>query len=155
MTQLLAPRPRSMVSAFMASSVGYKRRPSPGLDPFPPGESGDPVVDDCQMPNPQLSNPRKRQRSEQRPLQLNGTSQFLSKRQKLSHPTSGSRPPAAFWDNLSKTWLTKRALRELDRRNTQSASRPPHSSYRRPHRPVTRRALSELKKKSPTNPICR
>ncbi|KAF2807518.1 uncharacterized protein BDZ99DRAFT_338517, partial [Mytilinidion resinicola] len=58
----------------------------------------------------------KRQRSE-RP-QPNGISQSASKKQRLSHP-SGSQPPAAFWDNLSKIWLTKRALREQDRRNPQ------------------------------------
>ena len=121
-----------------------KRRPPLALDPSPSG-SGNPVINDCHMPKAQLSNSRKRQRSEQCPLQLNGTSQPLSKKWRLSHP-SGSQPPAAFWDNLSKIWLTKRALRELDRRNTQSAPSPPRPSYRRrPHRPVTRRALAELK----------
>jgi hypothetical protein len=33
--------------------------------------------------------------------------------------------PPEFWDNLSKVWLTRRALRELDRRNSaQPAPRP-------------------------------
>jgi hypothetical protein len=60
-----------------------------------------------------------------------------------SHP-SGSQLPPAFWDNLSKIDLTKRALEELDRRNTQAAlsSRPPYP------RPITRRVLAELKKSS-------
>ncbi|KAF2182612.1 hypothetical protein K469DRAFT_585737 [Zopfia rhizophila CBS 207.26] len=97
------------------------------------------------MPEPHLFKQRKRQRPEQRPSQPNETSQPVSKKQKVGHP-SGLQPPAAFWDNLSKIWLTKRALRELDRRNTQPAPNPPHSSYRRLHRPVTRRALAELKK---------
>ncbi len=99
------------------------------------------------MPHTQLSNPRKRQRSEQGPLRLNETSQPQSKRQKPSHLTSGSHPPVAFWDNLSKIWLTKRALRELDRRNTETARNPPRPSYRRPHQHVTQCALAELKKK--------
>ncbi len=129
----------------MASCTGYKRRRPPALDPSPHSGSGNPVITNCHMPEAQLSDSRKRQRSEQLPLQLNGTSQPLSKKRRLSHP-SGSQPAAAFWDNLSKIWLTKRALRELDRRNTQSAPSPPRPSYqRRPHRPVTRRALAELK----------
>ncbi|KAF2189960.1 hypothetical protein K469DRAFT_452169, partial [Zopfia rhizophila CBS 207.26] len=48
---------------------------------------------------------------------------------------SGSQPPPAFWDNLSKIWLTKRALRELDQRNTQAAPSPPRSPHRRARRP--------------------
>ena len=55
-----------------------------------------------------------------------------SKRQKLSYP-SGSQPPVAFWDNLSKVWVPKRALRELDRSN---AALP--LSYRCPPRPIKR-----------------
>ncbi|KAF2009987.1 hypothetical protein BU24DRAFT_455168 [Aaosphaeria arxii CBS 175.79] len=43
--------------------------------------------------------------------------------------------PPQFWDNLSKIWLTKNALRELKRRNEQQEKRlPPPQS----HRPVTR-----------------
>jgi hypothetical protein len=87
------------------------------------------------MPEPPLSSPRKRQRAEQRP------SQHLPKKRKVSYPISGFQPPAAFWDNLSKIWLTKRALRELDRRNSQA-----HSLYRRLHRPVTRLGLAEWKR---------
>ncbi|KAL9095818.1 MAG: hypothetical protein Q9165_001815 [Trypethelium subeluteriae] len=34
------------------------------------------------------------------------------------HQTRGYIDTPAFWDNLSKVWLTKYALRELDRRNT-------------------------------------
>jgi hypothetical protein len=44
----------------------------------------------------------------------------LDERPPLNHP-KGSQPPPAFWDKLSKVWLTSRALEELDRRNTQSA----------------------------------
>lgn len=128
----------------MASNAGYKRRSPPALDSSQ--EPGDFVVNDCHMPKPEVSNPRKRQRSEQRPLQLNGVSQPLSKRQKLSYPATRSQPPAAFWDNLSKIDLTKRALRELDRRNTLPAPSSPRPSYRRPHRRLTRYALAELKR---------
>ena len=128
----------------MASTSGYKRCSPAALDlSQDPGGS---VVNYCHMPEPQLCNPRKRQRSEQRPLQLNGASQPLSKRQKLSYPITRSSPSAAFWDNLSKIELTKRALRELDRRNALSALSPRRPSNRRPHRPLTRYALAELKK---------
>ncbi|KAI3337310.1 hypothetical protein HD806DRAFT_518208 [Xylariaceae sp. AK1471] len=39
--------------------------------------------------------------------------------QRFSHPT---RPPPAFWDNLSKIPLIRSALRELDRRNLENLS---------------------------------
>jgi hypothetical protein len=103
----------------------------------------DPAVDDCYMPESQFSNPRKRHRIEQSALQLNGTSQPQLKRQKLNHPTTGSQPPTAFWDSLSKIWLTKGALRELNRRNTQSASNQPRLQCRQP---VTRNFLAKLKR---------
>jgi hypothetical protein len=92
------------------------------------------------MPESPLSSSRKR-RSEL--PQRNETSRPVSKRQRLS-PPSGSQPPPAFWDNLSKIWLTKRALRELDRRNTQAAPTPPRSLYRA-RRPVTRNCLAKSK----------
>ena len=98
------------------------------------------------MPESQLSNPHKRQRTEQYALQLKGTSQPLLKRQKLNHPTTGPQPPAAFWDNLSKIWLTEHALRELNQRNSQPASSIPRSQYRQARRPVTRKLLAELKR---------
>jgi len=92
----------------------------------------------CHMPEAQLSNPRKRRNPERL------TPQHGSKRQKHSHP-SGSEIPPAFWENLSRIDLTKRALKELDRRNTQAALAS-RSSCSRPHRPITRRVLAELKK---------
>jgi hypothetical protein len=130
----------------MATSARYTRRFPPALDLSSYlGQSNDHVFNDCHMPEPQLFNQGKRQRPEQRPPQLSETSQPVSKKRKVSHP-SGCEPPAAFWDNLSKIWLTRSALRELDRRNAQSAPNPPWSSYRRPHRPLTRRGLAEWKK---------
>ncbi|OJD10629.1 hypothetical protein AJ78_08413 [Emergomyces pasteurianus Ep9510] len=57
------------------------------------------------------------------------------KRQKLDAPAS------AYWDNLSKIWLTKDALEELDRRNSHSKSPQSH------HRPLTRQFHTELKKR--------
>ena len=92
------------------------------------------------MPEPSLSSPCKCRRSG--PPQLYETSQPVSKKQRLS-PPSGSQLPAAFWDNLSKIWLTKGALRELDRRNTQASRSPPHSLYRPARRPVTRNFIAE------------
>ncbi|KAF2690374.1 hypothetical protein K458DRAFT_474582 [Lentithecium fluviatile CBS 122367] len=79
------------------------------------------------------SSPRKRQRLE--PPEQTGTSQSLYKKQRPDH-FCGSQPPPAFWDNLSKIWLTKRALRELDRRNSQACPRTPRPP--RARRPVTR-----------------
>ena len=125
----------------MATGAGCKRCSPPAFNP--PHE---PVINDCYMPELPLSNPRKRQRTEPCALQLNGTSQPQLKRQKLNHPTTGSQPPSAFWDNLSKTWLTRGALRELNRRNTQPALSQPRSQHRRARRPVTRNFLAELKR---------
>jgi hypothetical protein len=113
-------------------SAAYKRH-SPSLYLREPGDS---EVDGCHIPELQLSNLRKRLRSEQRLPQE--SSQPLSKRQKLNHPR-GSQLPAAFWGSLSKIWLTERALEELDRRNTQPAPSSHRSPYRRSRRPVTRR----------------
>lgn len=89
-----------------------------------------------------LPSPRKRQRSE--PPEQTGTSQPVLKKQRLNH-SGGSRPPPAFWDKLSKLWLTKRALRELDRRNSQAALSPSRSPHRRARRPVTRKFIAEEK----------
>jgi len=59
------------------------------------------------MSKQQGAGTRKRQRAEQhKPPQ--------SKKQKLNHQFSESDQLAKFWDNLSKIWLTKSALEELD-----------------------------------------
>lgn len=97
------------------------------------------------MPELELSNPRKRQRTEPCTLHLNGTSQSQLKRQRLKHPTTVSQLPA-FWDNLSKIWLTKHALKELNRRNRQPAPSQPRSQHRRACQPVTRNVFGELKR---------
>ncbi|KAF2790760.1 hypothetical protein K505DRAFT_327349 [Melanomma pulvis-pyrius CBS 109.77] len=86
------------------------------------------------MPEARLSNPRKRRHSEQ------PTPQHVCKRRKPS-PLNGSQYPPAFWDNLSKIHLTKRAVKELDRRNSRQ-------TYLRPDRRITRRVFAELKKSS-------
>jgi hypothetical protein len=125
----------------MATDAGYKRCSPPALN-LP----RDSVINDCYMPELSLFNSRKRQRTESRALHLSRTSQPQLKRSKLNHPITGSQPPSAFWDNLSKTWLTRGALRELNRRNNQSASSQPRSPYRRARRPVTRNSLAELKR---------
>lgn len=91
---------------------------------------------------PQLSSSRECQRSE--PPDLGETSEPILERQRLSHP-NGSQPPAEFWDKLSKIWLTKRALRELDRRNIQSIPSSPCSPHRRARGPVTRNFIAESK----------
>lgn len=45
-----------------------------------------------------------------------------AKRTKFSAAQNTSNYPLKFWDNLSKIWLTPRALRELDRRNNTNPS---------------------------------
>ncbi|KKZ61712.1 hypothetical protein EMCG_03741 [[Emmonsia] crescens] len=86
------------------------------------------------MPSSATSNPsRKHQYQYPKPHPPN-RSRFR-KRQTLD--TSAS----AYWDNLSKIWLTKDALEELDRRN--SCLKPPQNH----HRPITRQFHTELKKR--------
>lgn len=96
------------------------------------------------MPELELSNPCKRQRTEPCTLQL---TQSQLKRQRLKHPITESQLPA-FWDSLSKIWLTKDALKELNRRNRQSASSQLHSQYRQACQPVTQNFFAELKTQS-------
>jgi hypothetical protein len=116
-------------------------------------EPGNSYVDGCHMPELQPSYSRKRPRSEQRLPQE--SSQPLSKRQKLNH-SRGSQPPATLWDNLSKIWLTERALKELDERNAQTVLGSYRSLYQRSRPPVTRLAVAEWKRKEenwePTQP---
>jgi hypothetical protein len=90
-------------------------------------------------------NPKKRPHSEQNPSEPEGPSR--NQKRKLDH-SHLSEPSAAFRGSLSKIWLTKRALKELDRRNAQSA-RHTSLSRRKLRRPLTRRALAELKKSCP------
>lgn len=93
-----------------------------------------------------LSSPRKRQCPE--PPEQTETSQPLFKKQRLTH-SGGSQPPSAFWDNLTKLWLTKGALRELDRRNSEAVDLS-HLSRQRDHRPVTRKFIAGQKAKYQT-----
>ncbi len=53
-------------------------------------------------------------------------------------------PPSSYWDNLSKIWLTKRALKELNPRNSKPEERP--LPYRRIRRPLTRSLLAKRAK---------
>ncbi len=76
--------------------------------------------------------------------QQNGTLLHAPKRQKHGHP-DGSYFGPAFWDNLSKIDLTKRVLKERDRRSTRAAL-DTRQRCPQPHRPITRRVLAELKK---------
>ena len=72
--------------------------------------------------------------------QLNGTSQPPSEGPKeISYRWE---PSPAYWDKLSKVWLTKRALREFDRRNHLLVPRPSRAPYRRA---VTRNLLAKVK----------
>ncbi|KAL2372402.1 hypothetical protein RJZ57_003147 [Blastomyces gilchristii] len=73
------------------------------------------------MPPLGASNLRKRQQQAEHP------SERHSKRQQLDHSTS------AYWDNLSKIYLTKNAIREHDRRNST------FKQLQKLHKPVNRR----------------
>ena len=94
------------------------------------------------MCEPCLLRAGKRQPAEQLSRCVCEASEPQLKKQKLVHP-NGSQPPAEFWDNLSKIWLTKRALRELNRRNKQTAARLPKSPYRQQHKLVTRSSVAK------------
>ena len=89
------------------------------------------------------SNPCKRQHPDQYPFQLKGACQPVLKKRKIVSRRNNEQP-AAFWNNLSEIPLTKRALRELNRRNAQAA--PISSTHQRTRRPATRRAAAEWKR---------
>lgn len=86
------------------------------------------------MPLSPSHNPRKRQRAE--PVQLEKATQPTAKRQRIDC-NSKLRALAAYWDNASKVWLTRRALKELDRR-TLAVSPAQRPVRQRAHQPVTR-----------------
>ena len=130
----------------MARTAAPKHRSTAAMDPsLYLREPADAKVDGCHTPIPHPTNPRTRRRAEQRPPPPQESSQPRANRRKINHPT-GSRPPAAFWDNLSKSWLTKLALKELDQRNTRPAASSPS------RRPVTRLAVGQWKNNEENQP---
>ena len=90
------------------------------------------VQDFCYMSMP---NGHKRKHLED-PLLHESVPSPQPKRRKTSSPHT----PPAFWNNLSKIWLTKRALGELNRRHKVVASSAPG----RLRTPITRTILAEL-----------
>ncbi|KAK2745663.1 hypothetical protein FQN57_003559 [Myotisia sp. PD_48] len=83
------------------------------------------------MPSPQQR--KRHQCSEQQPQSP------VAKRRNIT-------PPALYWDELSKIWLTKDALAELDRRNS-SIEEQDHSythSIQQRRRPLTRALRAKL-----------
>lgn len=75
-----------------------------------------PTQDECSMHLRSNGKSCKRLHSES--YSLDEPSLQSAKKQKLS-PPAPSQSPSGFWDNLSRVWLTRNALRELDRRNSQ------------------------------------
>ncbi|KAK0655278.1 hypothetical protein B0T16DRAFT_450991 [Cercophora newfieldiana] len=76
---------------------------------------------------------RKRQRVDEPPAKRPRDDRLSKKRanglsakriKSIRGPRHSSHFPPAFWDNLSKVWLTHRALREFDRRNDVQPSPP-------------------------------
>lgn len=75
-----------------------------------------------------VSHIRKRQRCAEIEPTTTPQSPPPSKRRKLERPPQ-HKTPSSFWDNLSRQWLTPRALREFDRRTEQlAAPLPPDRS---------------------------
>jgi hypothetical protein len=70
------------------------------------------------------------------------TRRYTEQRLQFNH--TGSQPPSGYWDNLSKIWLTKRALKELNRRNNKPNEHSP--PYRRNRRPFTRSLFAKWAK---------
>lgn len=96
------------------------------------------------MPPLPPPNPRKPRRKE--PVQPEKTSRLTPKRQRLKRD-SRSQASSAYWDNVSKIWLTKRGLEELDRRTRQARPNPrPNPRPAHPHncRPLTRSCTAKL-----------
>lgn len=72
---------------------------------------------------------------------------FKSSKERDHHRPSASRfPPPEFWDALSKVWLTRRALRELDRRNQLNDSNRPCARVLPTSSKPVRQSLSRQKK---------
>jgi len=137
-TSEIGPTPTSRnIREGMARNAGYKR---PGA--IITRSTLCTCEPDCHMP--QFFNPRKRRNPEELSRPPDQTSQHDSKRTKRNHHNK-LQSPTAFWDNLSRIHLTKDALKELDRRNTQVAPiyHPTSPSLLRP---ITRGALDKLKK---------
>lgn len=108
----------------MAPIATSTRRSPSDLVPSPYiGRCNDHIIDHHRMPEPHRSNRRKRSAQP-------SDKSLPAKRSKVSAP-SELQPPPAFWDNLSTLWLTKRALRELDRRNVQAAQNSSRGSVTR------------------------
>ena len=122
----------------MARHAAYRRWSPSCLIHLP--YSAERYDSECHMLEAHLSHPRKHRNQEQF-ASTPAEAQHVSKKQKRSHTSEPQYPPA-FWDNLSKVDLTKRALRELDRRNKQAAStsRTPDQQLRKR---ITRRARAE------------
>ena len=101
------------------------------------------------MSIPSLSSPRRRKFAEQDCTPRIDSSQPPRKKQKVCLPAHevDFRPPSAFWDNLSNISLTRRSLRELNRRNAQSSLIQEDQFCRKLRKPLTRRACAEFKKR--------
>ena len=69
------------------------------------------------MSGPRLSSSPKRQLTKLSSPCLDGASQRQRRKPKLNNHPTKYKPDESFGDSLSKIWLTKRALQELDRRN--------------------------------------
>lgn len=81
--------------------------------------------------------------------QHNDSLQPTLQRREVDHPACevGFQTPPAFWDNLSEIALTRRSLREFDRRDAaHSAPSQGELSRGKLQRPLTRQACAELKK---------
>ena len=142
------PMPSEVASSYRSSHDDLLKRHRRSTSPLSPST---PSAEQANVVNHHMinaSNPRKRQRpSSQAP-------QPFPKKQKLTSASASFQYPPEFWDNLSKIWLTRSALKELDCRNARSIVESPSPSCRRITLPVTSRAVAESKKTCwPVQPV--
>jgi hypothetical protein len=127
--------PISNVSHPRAES-GTQSNPRLNATLIPLFQSARPLMAACPKSRPQN---RKRQHAEadlsQDDLPSLPSKKFKSTRE---HHSASNFPPA-FWDSLSKVWLTRRALRELDRRNQLKSSACVRAPAHKPVRPSSNR----------------
>ena len=141
-------------SVPMAMGEGSKRRPLLTFHSL-----NNSAVQKCLMQPTSSLSPQKRKLPAQEPFGLSISLKY--KRQKIEYPEDNILPPA-FWDNLSVVPLTKRALRELDRRNNLRTLTPTASQrYQLPRRSLRIQTATEQSRKQSlpdstlhTSPCC-
>ena len=123
----------------VCAQFGEQSNPHPTQTLISPSHSlRRPLMANCPKSRPQN---RKRQRAEE-DISQDGLS---SKRFKSTRKHHSYNFPPEFYDSLSKVWLTRRALRELDRRNhLKSSTFAPALAPKPVHKLSTRKELQQF-----------